>query len=183
MYNEKETKSRLADITEWLKKEYLSIRTGRATPAVLDSVTVDSYGAMMKIPQVASVSLDGPRSLLISPWDTSLAPEIEKKIRDLGHGYSVTSDDKGVRVVFPELTSENKKQLVKVVHQKHEDARVSVRGEREKSREQIKKAHTNGDINEDEQYRYMESLQKCIDDENKTLQELADKKETEITEV
>ena len=108
-------KAKISDIEEWLKKEFFSIRTGRATPSILDSIRVDSYGAKLPIVQVASVGVEDNRTLRIVPYDASVGKEIEKAIVASSLGLSVSSDDRGVRVSFTELTSENRNAVVKVV--------------------------------------------------------------------
>ena len=172
-----EVKKRLEEITEWLRHEYSAIRTGRATPTVLDSVKVDAYGTQMKVPQVATVTIEGTKSLFVAPWDKGLMGAVEAAIRDAGLGLSVATDDKGVRVTFPELTEETRTSLLKILNKKHEEARVSVRSERERVREEIKNDES---INEDQERKLLEELQKIVDEKNKELEEMAKHKEAEI---
>src|SRR3989344_2477395 len=100
---------------EWLKKEYASVRTNQAAPSILDGVLVESYGSKVPINQVSSVLGAGPKSLLITPWDKSVAPDIDRAIRESNLGVSVAIDSQGIRVSFPELTSERRTILIKVV--------------------------------------------------------------------
>lgn len=179
-YNFSELKTNIEGVNEWLKKEYLGIRTGRATPALLDGILVESYGSKLPISQVATVGVEDARTLRISPWDASQAKEIEKAIVDANLGISVSTDDRGSRVSFPELTAERRDVLVKLLKDKLEDARISLRSERDKVWGDIQKQQKDGEISEDEKFNYKEEMQKMIDEAGNKLEELATKKETEI---
>lgn len=167
---------------DWLKKEYSSIRTNQATPSVLDAVSVEVYGSYMPINQVASILGAGPKSLLITPWDNSVAPNIDRAIRESNLGLSVSLDAQGVRVSFPELTSERRILLTKVVKEKLEEARIRVRAAREKSLETLDRKEKDGSLSKDDKFRFKNELQKIVDDINRKLEELALKKEKEILE-
>lgn len=173
-------KTKISDTEEWLKKEFFSIRTGRATPSILDGIRVDSYGAKLPIVQVANLGIEDARTLRIVPYDASQGKEIEKAIVASSLGLSVSADDKGVRVSFPELTAENREALTKVVKEKLEQARVSLRGERDQVWSDIQKQEKDGDIAEDEKFRLKEEMQKLVDEGSNNLELLADKKEREI---
>ena len=134
----------------------------------------------MKLPQVASVSVEDVRSLYISPWDKSQLKPIEKAITLADLGVGVGSDDKGVRVSFPELTGERRQQLIKLVRGKLEEARVSLRGERTRTMEDIEQKQKDDVLSEDDARRTKDEVQKMIDTGNKKLEELAVKKETEL---
>jgi len=172
---------RADEIKAWLKEEYSGLRTGRANVAVLDSVKVDSYGSLMPINQVANVAVEDAKTIRIVPWDQSQTKNIEKAIVDSNLGLSVNTDDKGLRVIFPELTSERREQLIKVAKQKLEDARISLRQERDEVWDDIQKQEKDGDISEDDKFRMKDEMQKIVDDTQKVLEEMAQKKETEIT--
>lgn len=174
-------KTDTAAIEEWLKKEYASLRTGKASPVVLDGVQVESYGQKMKIQQLAGVTVEDARTLRIVPWDASQTKEVEKAITDSDLGLSVNTDDAGLRVIFPELTTERRGQLVKVAKQKLEEARISLRKEREDTKNNIEKMKKDGELNEDEEKRAIDEMQKIVDATNKNLEELAEKKEAEIS--
>lgn len=181
-YNLPTFKKSLKDIEEWLKSEFSSIRTGRATPAILDNVKVEAYGSDMTVNQVASVSTEDARMLRITPWDMSLAKAIEKGILVADLGLSVTVDEKGVRVVFPDLTSDRRSALIKIAKQKLEDAKVTLRGEREKAIKDIDKQEKDKAISEDEQFRMKQDLQKVMEETNRAFDEIFAKKEKEIGE-
>jgi ribosome recycling factor len=181
-YNFGPLKQKIAETEDWLKREFSQIRTGRATPIILDSISVDSYGSSMAINQIASITTEDSRTIRIVPWDASQVKAIEKGITGSNLGLSVSVDDKGIRVIFPELTSERRVQLSKVAKQKLEDARVSLRKEREEVRDDITAQEKAGSIGEDDKFRLNEELQKYIDEANKKLDELSERKEKEILE-
>jgi ribosome recycling factor len=177
--NELETK--LSQIQSWLTLEFGGIRTGQATPALLDSVKVESYGTHMAINQVASIGIEDARTLRISPWDAGQVKAIETAIRDADLGVSVASDSSGVRVVFPELTGERRTQLLKLAKSKLEEARVSVRSLRDEHMKALDKAQKEGTLSEDEKFAKRDAVQKKIDSANVALEAQYAKKETEIS--
>jgi len=167
-------------IAEWLQGEFFSIRTGRATPTILDKVSVESYGSRMSIREVASVNIEDAKTLRIAPWDMSQVKNIEKGIQDAELGLSISTDEKGLRVSFPDLTSERRVTLVKLLKQKYEEARVTLRLEREKAKSDIDVKQKAGEMSEDEKFRYVAELQKLVEEANSKLDNMAAKKETEI---
>lgn len=173
-------KDKVKDIEDWLQKEYFSIRTGKATPTVLDAVRVESYGALTPLNQVANVSVEDARTLRILPYDASQVKDIEKAVEAGNLGLSVSSDDRGVRVSFPELTTESRSMLVKVVKEKLEKARITLRAERDDIWNNIQNEEKEGNISEDEKFRYKEEMQKIIDEENSKLEEISAAKEQEL---
>jgi ribosome recycling factor len=181
-YNFSPLKQKIVETEEWLKKEFSQIRTGRATPIILDAVTVDSYGSQMAIKEMASITIEDPKTIRVVPWDQSQVKAIEKGITDSNLGLSVSTDEKGLRVIFPELTAERRVQLAKVAKQKLEEARVSLRKEREQTRDDIQTKEKKGELSEDDKFRYNEELQKMIDEANRKLDELAARKDKEILE-
>ena len=173
-------KKKVTDTEEWLKKEYQGIRTGRATPTLLDGVLGESYGSRMPLIQVGSVSVEDARTIRIAPWDQSQIKAIEKGVTDANLGVGVSADERGVRVTFPELTSERRGALMKIAKDKLEDARVSLRGERDRVWSDIQKKEKESEISEDEKFRYKDEMQKLVDEGNKKLDILAEKKRAEI---
>ena len=181
-YDFKPLKDKIKDIQDWLTREMSSIRTGRATPLLLDGIQVDAYGSRMPVNQVANISVEDARCLRITPWDMTQAKEIEKAILQADLGVSVSADDKGVRVIFPELTGERRTILIKLAKERLEDARVSLRKERESVWSDIQAAEKEGGMGEDDKFRYKEEMQKHIDESNKKFDELFEKKEKEISQ-
>lgn len=175
-----EFKQKLQEANDWLVETYAGIRTGQATPALLDSVKVENYGSMMPINQVGSVGVEDARTLRISTWDAGVIPAVERAITDADLGVSVSTDSAGLRVSFPELTSERRDQLMKLAKQKLEDARVSVRSARDDIMKDIDKQQKDGDISEDDKFTQKEQVQKLVDEANKKLEALFSQKETEM---
>lgn len=164
----------------WLQGELAALRTGRASPALLDGVQVEVYGSRMKLAQVASITVEDARSLYIAPWDKEQLKPIEKAITVADLGVGVGADDKGVRVSFPELTTERRQQLIKLMKSKLEDARISLKGERTKAMNDIDAEKKEGTLSEDAARKASDDVQKVIDDTNKALEALAAKKEQEL---
>jgi ribosome recycling factor len=173
-YNTTNFKSELKKVEEWLSKEYSQVHTGRATPLVLDSVMIDSYGSKMPLKNIASISVEDPKTLRIAPWDKNQIKEIENAVNTANLGLSVLSDSDGVRVIFPMLTTETRTRLVKILKEKLEDARISVRKERGDE------MNTIDDLSEDEKKRAKDDIQKCVDESNKNLEAIFAKKEAEV---
>ena len=180
-YDFKNLRSRIEEIQEWLKGEYMAIQTGRATPAILDNVRVESYGAKVPLNQVASVTSEGPRALRVSVWDRSQIEGVEKAINSANLGVSASSDEQGVRVFFPELTAEKRTALSKMVGSKHEEARVSLRQARDEVWSDIQKQEKEGEISEDEKFRLKDEMEKTIGEANKELDEMTQRKEKDIS--
>jgi len=175
-----EIKQKLQEAKEWLQKEFAGIRTGQASPALLDSIRVESYGAMMPLNQVGTVGVEDARTLRVSVWDASVVKAVEEAIRDAELGVSVVGDSSGLRVIFPELTAERRVQLLKLAKNKFEDARISVRAVRDDAMKSIEKSEKAGDIGEDEKFTKKEAVQTAVDETNRSLEALFDKKEAEL---
>jgi ribosome recycling factor len=173
-------KKKIKDVEEWLKKEQSQIRTGRATPALLDSVVVEAYGSKSPLNQIGSISNEDPRTLRISVWDQSLIKGVEKAILVANLGVSAAVDDKGVRVSFPELTSDRRQTIIKAAKEKLEDARISLRKQRQETLDDIEKKEKEGGMSEDEKRRFREETEKLIKEANKNLDDLHERKEKEI---
>lgn len=179
-YNFVPFKNKLKEVEEWLKRELSSLRTGKATPAILDIVKVDSYGSFVSINQVGSVTLEDAQSIRITPWDLSQVKAVEKAITASNLGLSVTVDDKGLRVIFPPLTTERRADLVKVAKAKLEEARKSVRQDRDGVISDIAKKEKEGGFSKDDVFRFKGEAQKIVDEINKNLETLFEKKEKDI---
>jgi ribosome recycling factor len=179
-YNFNQCKDKMKQIEEWLKREYGGIRTGQATPVVLDNVTVESYGTRMSISKVANISIEDPKTLKITPWDTSMIKDIEKAITASDIGLSVRIDDSGVRAIFPPLTEERRGMFVKLAKEKLEEAKISVRKERERVLKDLDANEEEGKMSEDEVKRTKNELQKLVDAANKNLEDTKSRKEKEI---
>ncbi len=172
-----------ADAEAYLKQEYLQISTGRANPALLDGIQIDSYGTMQPIKNVASINIEDARSMKISPWDKSHIQLIEKALYDSHLPFSISVDESGVRVNIPQLTEESKKGIIKLLKEKLEAARVKVRAIRQDTMKAIEEGEKNGDYAEDARKRFEDELQKMVDEANKKLDELFKNKEESVMSV
>lgn len=161
-------------------KEYTQLNIGRASPMVLDGVVVESYGSHVPLKNVASVSIEDPKTLRIAPWDKSQVKAIEKAIIGSNLGLSVATDDLGIRVIFPQLTTETRQTLVKVLKEKLEEQRITVRREREIVFRDMEAQEKESKMTEDEMFRAKEELQKIINETNGNLEAVFEKKEREV---
>ena len=164
-------KKSLSGAEEWVKKEFTGIRTGQANPALLDSINVRSLGSIMT---------EGPRTLRITPWDTSAIKEIEKTITMANLGVSVSVDEKGLRINFPDLTAERRVEIMKIAKEKLEEGKKQIRIHRDEIMKDLKSKQKSGGLGEDEVHRHEKEVQKMVDEVNKKLEELYSKKEKEI---
>ncbi len=167
-------------IIDHLKQELTGLRTGRAHAALVDHIMVDVYGTMTPLKGVASVSVPDARSLLISPWDTSISKNIETAITNANLGVNPVNEGTTIRIVLPEMTEENRKAMAKVLNTKIEAARVSLRSVRDTIRDGIQKAEKSKDITEDDRYDLLEKTDQLTKDYTRTIQEMGDTKEAEI---
>jgi ribosome recycling factor len=176
MYNLDKFKAEAKQADEWLIKEYSQIHTGRAAPALLDGVQVESYGAWQPIKNVASITIEDPKTLRVVPWDKSQIKDIERALHAANLGFSIAVDDLGVRVIIPALTTETRNQLAKIAKDKLEDARITIRKGREAQLDTLK----GQDLPEDTFRSAKDDLQKLVDTANSTLEATFARKETEI---
>ncbi|MGH7249415.1 MAG: ribosome-recycling factor [Minisyncoccia bacterium] len=179
-YNFSSFKAELKKAEEFLAKEYNQMNIGRASPMVLDGLTIESYGSYIPLKNAASVSIEDPKTLRISPWDKNQVKSIEKAIISSNMGLSVATDDAGIRAIFPQLTTETRQTLAKVLKEKLEEERITVRREREVVLEDIEKKEKEGKLTEDERFRAKEELQKIIDEVNGNLEKIFKRKEGEV---
>lgn len=177
-YEEKMNKS-----LDNLGSEFASIRAGRANPHVLDHVVVDYYGAPTPIQQVANVSVPEPRLIQIQPWEPSLLKEIEKAILTSDVGINPTNDGKSIRLVFPELTEDRRKELVKEVRKKGEGAKVAIRNIRRDANDAMKKLSKDSDVSEDEVKDLEDQIQKLTDSFTKKIDQSVEEKSAELMTV
>ncbi len=176
-------KEKMGKTISVLKQELSSLRAGRANAQVLDRVMVDYYGTPTPINQMGNISSPEPRLLIISVWDQKALGLIEKAIQKSDIGIYPTNDGKVIRLVFPELTEERRKELVKVVRKKGEESKVAVRAIRRDANDQIKKQRKNSDITEDDQKIMEDQCQKLTDEAIKDIDRIISDKEKEILEV
>ncbi len=166
-----------------LKNDLAAVRAGRANPAVLDKITVDYYGTPTKINQMAAVSVAEARILVITPWDASTIRNIQRAILASDIGINPTDDGRSLRLVFPQLTEERRRELVKDIKKMGEDCKVAVRNIRREAVDQFKAMEKKSEITEYDLKDLQEELQKATDASVKTIDEVVKNKETEILEV
>ena len=166
-----------------LESDFASIRAGRANPAILDKVTVEYYGVATPLTQIGNVSVPDPRSILIQPWDASIVKEVEKAILASDIGITPNNDGKSIRLNFPPLTEERRKDLVKGIKKKGEDTKVAVRSIRRDAMEAFKLDKKNGEITEDDQKDLENQTQKMTDKFIAEIDKIAAEKEKEIMSV
>ena len=183
MSDYKEFTSRMDKTCTVLAEQFDTVRAGRANAAVLKPITVDYYGTPTPINQLANVSTPDARTLCIQPWDASALKGIEKAILASEIGINPQNDGKVIRLVFPQLTEERRKELVKQVKKYGEDAKVAVRNIRRDAMDHFKKAQKNGEITEDDLKDMEKEFQKVTDDYIKKVDELCTKKEKELSEI
>lgn len=179
----KETEEKMKKTTALFRKDLAGLKAGRATPALLEKITVDYYGVQTPINQMANLSVPEPRMLVIQPWDKSSLSGIEKAILKSDLGITPTSDGTVIRLVIPQLTEERRRELVKTVHKKGEEERVAIRNERRGANELIKEFEKAGDISEDDCDRAQAEVQKLTDKYIKEIDHIVAVKEKEIMEV
>ena len=168
---------------DYLKEEYTTIRAGRANPHILDKVKVDYYGTPTPLQQVGNISVPEARMICIQPWDASLLKDIERAINASDLGLTPTNDGKLIRLVFPELTEDRRKELVKDVKKKGENAKVAIRNIRRDAIEAVKKKGKEDGISEDEIKGYQDDVQKSTDAYVKKIDDAIDAKSQEIMTV
>ena len=175
-----ENRSEFEMALEFFKAELSGLRTGRANAAVLEDLPVEAYGSTMTVKGVGSILVPDAKTILVEPWDKSLLKEIEKAIRQAPIGLNPVVDGNRVRVTLPSLTEEGRKELVKIVGKKAEEARISIRNIREDVKEKIAAMEKANEVTEDERFRLQETLETQVKGWNEKIANLAEEKEQEI---
>lgn len=181
--NLKATEEKMKKTISVLESEMKTIRAGRANPAILDKVTVEYYGAPSPLTQIANVSVPDARSIMVQPWDATILGEIEKAILKSDIGITPNNDGKAIRLSFPPLTEERRKELVKGIHKKGEDSKVAIRSIRRDAMEDAKAQKKAGEITEDDIKDIEKDIQKITDSYVKEVDLIIAAKEKEILEV
>jgi ribosome recycling factor len=179
----KSAEHKMGRAVEVLGQDLQSVRTGRATPTLLDRIQVDYYGAPTPINGVANISVPDPHLVVVQPWDRSMLQPIEKAIQKSDLGINPTNDGQVIRLVLPQLTQDRRKELVKQVHHRAEEARVAVRNCRRDALDHLRKAEKDGGISQEDERRAQERLQKLTDQFIKRVDDVSRNKETEVMEV
>ena len=174
---------RMDKSVEAAQTEFSTLRTGRASPALLDRVQIDYYGQQTPLKQLATIGAPEPRLLTIQPFDPNSVATIERAIQESDLGLTPSNDGKIIRLPIPQLTEERRSELVKIVRQLAEDGRVAIRNVRRDADKHLKELKTKGDVGEDDERRAEDRVQKLTDDHTGKIDELLKRKEGEITEV
>ncbi|HHW70175.1 MAG TPA: ribosome recycling factor [Clostridiales bacterium] len=179
----KDASKRMDKTIKVLKDDLAGIRAGRANPKLLERILVDYYGAMTPINQLANISVPEPRLLVISPWDANLLPEIEKAIQKSDIGINPTNDGKVVRLVFPELTEERRRELVKMIKKMGEEAKIAIRAIRRDTNDKFRQMEKDSELTEDELKTAEKKVQELTDEYTTKIDEIIQEKEKEIMEL
>jgi ribosome recycling factor len=179
----KDARERMSKSVEAIRNEFATVRTGRASPALLDRINVDYYGAQTPLKQLATISASEARLLTVQPYDKNSIKQIEKAILESDVGLTPNNDGQVIRLVIPELTEERRKELVKVVHSICEDGRVAVRNIRRDVMHDLRELKSEGEVGSDDEHRAEQELQKLTDEKVGELDALMKNKEAEILEV
>ncbi|OIO52531.1 MAG: ribosome recycling factor, partial [Parcubacteria group bacterium CG1_02_44_65] len=165
---------------DFFKKDIASLRTGRANPGVLDGILVEAYGAKTPLVGLASITVPEARSIVVSPWDKNITKEVEKAITAAALGLNPVNEGDKIRLVVPQLTEENRKELVKKLSEKMETGRISLRQTRDEIKEAIEAGFKNKEMSEDDKFRFIKELDEEVSRRNDELKKIKEKKEEEI---
>lgn len=184
MYKEiiNRTKPELEKVISFLDREFAKIRTGRANPSLVEDVVVDCFGQKFPLKQLAAISIPEPKKIMIQPWDKSYIPAIVASLEKTGVGANPVVDKEVIRLTLPPLDEEYRKSLARIVSEKQEEARRTIRHWRDKAWDEIQVKTKEGEIREDDKFRAKDELQKLVDDYNKKIDDSGEKKKKEVTE-
>ncbi|MQG34503.1 MAG: ribosome recycling factor [SAR202 cluster bacterium] len=178
-----EVSTKMDRAVEAFKRDLQQLRTGRATPALVENVEVDYYGTMTPLKQIASISAPDARAIMIQPWDTGSLRDIEKSLQSSDMGFNPSNDGATITVPIPQLTNDRRQELVKLLKRKVEDGKVSVRNARRDGQDTLRKMEKDKSISQDENRRAQDQLQKTTDGHTKEIDETGTAKEAEILQV
>lgn len=176
-------KDQFVKTIEHLKTEIATLRTGRATPALVEDIIIEAYGTKQALKSVATITVADAKTLNIDPWDKSLTQAVENGLRNSPLGISPVNDGKVIRLPLPDLTADRRQELIKVLHGKLEAARIALRKIREEVRDQIDDALKSKLVGEDDKYKMQEDLEKLMKDYNEMIKQIGEAKEKEITTI
>jgi len=185
MYNDiiKKRENDLEKVIEYLKAEMGKIRTGRANPSLVEGLMIDYYGTKTPLRQIASINTPEPRMIVIQPWDRGALVAIESAVRESDLNLNPNNDGVLIRISIPMLTEDRRREMVKVLNQKAEEARITVRSIREEIWKEIQDMQQDGKMSEDDKFKGKDKLQEIVDGYNKKIEEIREKKEAEIMTV
>lgn len=176
-------KTQFEKTLEHTKYEISGLRTGRATPALVEDIAVEAYGVKQPLKALASLRVLDAKTIMIEPWDKSILQNIEVGIRNSQLGINPVNDGSGIRLSLPELTQERRTELIKVLHQKLEQGRIAIRKIREEAKAEIETSYKEKNIGEDEKFKWAEELEKMVKEYNERVKLMGEEKEKEITTI
>ncbi|HEX2093664.1 MAG TPA: ribosome recycling factor [Longimicrobiaceae bacterium] len=176
-------RERMEKALDALRREFAGVRTGKASPALLDTVRVEAYGSHMPINQVGAVTAPEPRLLTVQPWDKSLIKAIERAIRESDLGLNPSNDGNLIRIPIPQLTEERRREYVRLLHKLAEEGRVAIRQARQHANDDIRRRQKEGELSEDDARKAQDQVQKLTDEYVHKVDDLLKKKEAEVMEV
>lgn len=176
-------KQEFEQIIDHMKEQLTSIRSNRATPALVEQIPIDVYGSRTPLQQLASISIPEPKQILVEPWDKSITKEIEKSISNAKTGLSMLNEGNLIRLTLAPMTEESRKEIVKALHQRIEQGRVQIRRIRDKVKDEIVKGESSGEITEDDKYRLIDELDKTTREYTDTIDKMGKEKEEEILKI
>ncbi len=179
----KQIKPKMQQAVEYFKNELKTVRTGRATPSLVEKIEIDYYGSKTPLIQVAAITTPDARTILIQPWDKSVLGEIEKLISASDLGASPVNDGNSIRLKMPSLTEESREKLIKNVKEQEEKVKVSLRTIRHEEWDQVKKAEKKGEVSEDDMYYVKDELDKMVSEFESEIEKLSSGKEEEIRQI
>ncbi len=175
-----EYKNKIEEIKNWTKKEFSGIRTGAASIAILDGVFIEAYGSRMPLNQLANLSIEDAKSLFVAPFDNSILKDIEKGLNEANLGLGISATSGGIRLSFPDLTSERRVMLLKLAKEKLEEAKIRLRKERDELWKEIQRMEKDKEIGEDEKFNLKEEMEKITKEAGEELDKIYNNKEQEI---
>jgi len=178
-----EARAQMDRALEALRREFGTVRTGKASPALLEMVRVDAYGSLLPLNQVGTVSVPEPRLLVVQPWDKGLIGAVEKAIRTSDLGLNPSNDGSVIRIPVPPLTEERRRDMVKILHKLAEEGRISVRQARQEANKAIKAAQQQHELSDDDAHRQLDEVQKVTDEYIARIDQMLQAKEQEVMEV
>lgn len=178
-----DAKRKMEEAVEAMRREFATVRTGKASPALLDTVRVDAYGGKMPLNQVATVSTPEPTLLVVQPYDKSIIGEIERGILTADLGLNPANDGSVIRVPIPPLNEERRQEYARLLHKMAEEGRISVRHARREANDEIKEKMKEHELSEDEGHRQLEEVQRLTDDYTEKIEQMLERKEKEVMKV
>lgn len=171
---------KMTEVLSKFEDDLKTIRTGKASPALIENITVSYYGSQTPLKQMANISIPDANLISVQPWDANSLGDIENALRNLDLGFGLTNDGRIIRIALPPLTEERRMEFIKLIHQKAEAARIVLRNLRKDAWEEVQKLQKDGQLTEDDKFRGNEDLNKLIEDYNKQIQILIEAKEKEL---